>query len=376
MKRFMYFRLLLLFVLIGVFSACAGHVAPEKSVESSKSHFASSWEAVDPMVRAKAKDYLNANYSMEIAVLRGGERHFYSFSKHKDEPLPDEHTFFGINSDTKVFVGLILAQMVTEKKLKLDDPVQKYFKQVKLPQFDGIPITFRSLVTQSSGLPFIPDNMGKVSHTDPYAKYTDRLLFKYLSHAKLDFEPGTKYQYSDTGFGLLGCVLAKIDHRKFSDMIEKRISKPLRLKDTHAVVDHAMEARLMLGHDSSDQALPPRSSSECMRGSWGIHSTASDLIQFLGYQLHPEKSPFPQAIKLSQTTSTILENEKTAIGFAWDVRILSGTHSKGGAGGGLSSQMYFNQNRDTALVVLSSSWPDKDEEGPGALGWDIFTDLR
>jgi len=359
---------------VGMLSSCAGQVKTKAKAPSH--HFATSWSEIDESVRTQAAPFLEANYSLEIAVVRDRQNHYYSFSKHSDEPLPDENTFFGVNSITKVFVGLVLAQMVTEKKLNLDDPVQRYFHKVKFPKYKGHPITFRALITQSSGLPFLPDNMGEVVPTDPYGKYTDRQLFRYLSHAQLDVEPGVRYRYSNLGFGVLGCILAKIDHHTFSDMIERRVSKPLGLKDTHAFVDRSMKDRLMLGHDSLNQALPPRTSSECMKGSWVIRSTASDLAKYVVAELHPGITPFPQAMRLSQMVSTVLEDEKTAVGFAWDVGTLSGTYSKAGAGGGLSSEVFFNPGRDTGLVILSSSWPKDEKFGIGELGRALMTDLR
>lgn len=337
----------------------------------------SSWSDVDKLINQTIQPLIDsgAHHSIEVGVLRSQGTQYYSFAK-SGKDSPNERSFFGINSMTKVFTGLGLAQMVTEGKISLDATAESYLPGKVIAWFNGSPITIRSLVTQSSGLADIPTNLVSLNPYDDYAGYTDDLMFSFLKSAQLSFQPGTSYQYSNVGFGLLGYLLAQVDHKTYPKMIQDRMLTPLELSDTRPFVDESMKGRLEYGHDLKGNPVPPRSSNEGMDGSWILRSTASDMIRFLNFQLHPESTAFPNALQLSQIASKIQSGAKSFVAFAWNVRNDTQTHEKDGAGGGYSSVMYFNRNRQTGLVILSSSDPTGQSETVDTAGWNIFTYLR
>src|SRR5204863_525604 len=93
------------------------------------------------------------------------------------------------------------------------DPVSKFLpKSVKVPARNGREITLADLATHTSGLPRLPDNMGKLRmllHMDnPYADYSVEDLYAFLSGYTLPRDIGAEYEYSNLGGGLLGHVLA------------------------------------------------------------------------------------------------------------------------------------------------------------------------
>jgi serine-type D-Ala-D-Ala carboxypeptidase/endopeptidase len=94
----------------------------------------------------------------------------------------DGNTAFEIGSITKVFTALLLADMVSRHEVKLTDPVANYLPPEGRPQpFDGKPFTFLDLATYTSGLPNMPTNFGPRRKTNPYADYTVRQLYEFLS---------------------------------------------------------------------------------------------------------------------------------------------------------------------------------------------------
>jgi D-alanyl-D-alanine-carboxypeptidase/D-alanyl-D-alanine-endopeptidase len=85
----------------------------------------------------------------------------------------DGGTLFEIASITKTFTAVLLADMVRQQELALEDPVARYFPpEVKVPERNGRQITLLDLATHSSGLPAIPTNMQPKDVTNPYADYT------------------------------------------------------------------------------------------------------------------------------------------------------------------------------------------------------------
>lgn len=337
-----------------------------------------SWADVDELISWQASKLETSHRTIAAGVIHGDESKFYGFvGSGESGTAPTEHTVYGINSMTKVFTDLLLSELVTEEKIRLDDPADAYLPGIKLPKFNSKPVTVRSLANQTSGLPFLPDNMpNQTNKQDPYAGYSDQDEMSYLSRISLKFEPGTQYSYSNLAFGLLGCILGRIDHRSYSEMVDKRIATPLGLSDTRAELTQSMKARVVVGYDADGNPLPIRSSNECMKGSWAIFSTTHDLLRFLDLELHPEKSPLPQVLRLSQERSSIEDTSLNWIGYPWDIRKLSGSYGKGGSGGGYDSEMIFNSRRQTAIVILTNSWPASDRISASKTAWDISTELR
>ena len=124
-----------------------------------------------------------------------------------NRPL-DGDTVFEIGSITKVFTALLFADMVLRGEVAPDDPAAKFLPaSVKMPDFEGAPITLLDLATYTSGLPRMPSNFAPKDPKNPYIDYTAERLYDYLSNHKLGFKPGKHYEYANLGFGLLGHIL-------------------------------------------------------------------------------------------------------------------------------------------------------------------------
>ena len=127
-------------------------------------------------------------------------------------------TVFEVGSVSKAFTGDLLAQLVRQGKVSLDDPLQKYAPPgITVPTFTGapnVPITLRDLATHQSGLPDDPTNISinckdpKVQCDRTFEDYTRAQMWQGLTQTTLLWQPGTKWLYSNFGFGILGTILA------------------------------------------------------------------------------------------------------------------------------------------------------------------------
>jgi CubicO group peptidase (beta-lactamase class C family) len=113
-----------------------------------------------------------------------------------------------IGSVTKVFTSLSLTILIADKYLSLaTNAVELCPADFELPSYEGQEITLQHLVTHTSGLPKIPDNLSPTDPSNPYADYDTSKLISFLAEYELPRAPGTQFEYCNLGMALLGHVL-------------------------------------------------------------------------------------------------------------------------------------------------------------------------
>src|SRR5262249_50901474 len=123
--------------------------------------------------------------------------------------MVDGDSVFEIGSITKVFTAILLADMVERGEVSLSDPISKYLpKSVKTPSRKGKEITLLHLSSHTSGLPRMPSNFAPKNDQNPFADYSVKQMYSFLSHYRLPRDVGTKVEYSNYGVALLGHILA------------------------------------------------------------------------------------------------------------------------------------------------------------------------
>jgi D-alanyl-D-alanine-carboxypeptidase/D-alanyl-D-alanine-endopeptidase len=280
----------------------------------------------------------------------------------------DGDTVFQIGSLTKVFTGLLLADMVRRGEVALDDPAQKYLPAgVKMPQ-RGRPITLLDLSTHRSGLPSMPTNFRLEADPNPVEAYTVDELWQFLGSYALPREPGEKYEYSNLGVSLLGRLLARRAGMQYEALLKQRVLKPLGMDSTAITVNPRMSARLAPGHSPY---LQPVDSWEMksLNASGSLRSTTNDMLKLLGAYVGLQESRLQGAMLLQRTTR-YPANGTTAI--AWGAPMIGNeeiyTHEGGKAG--YRSAAVFNPRTRTGVVVLQNARTD---DRPTALALYLLT---
>ncbi|MGP6190519.1 MAG: serine hydrolase domain-containing protein [Vulcanimicrobiaceae bacterium] len=133
---------------------------------------------------------------------------------------PQDH--FRVGSNTKTFVISVLLQLVDEGYLNLDDPVSKFALGVTIP--NGRNITVRELCEMRSGL-FESYNTPQLQHmnVNGNTKFDDRTLVKWAVAQKPLFAPGTRYNYSNTNYLILGLIIESLTHDSVGHQIQQRL---------------------------------------------------------------------------------------------------------------------------------------------------------
>jgi len=152
-------------------------------------------------------------------------------------------TKFRIGSITKQFTAMLILQLVEGGKLKLDGKLSEYLPDYRKDVGDKV--TIHHLLTHTSGIPSytgLPKFFEDVSR-DPYT--VAEFVKKYTS-GELEFEPGAKFRYNNSGYFLLGALIEKLHGKPYEQVLKENIFDPLGMKNS--------------GFDHHDVILPKRAS--------------------------------------------------------------------------------------------------------------------
>src|SRR6476661_10491367 len=229
------------------------------------------------------KRYLpDASIVVGIITPNGTQVFRYGNLSKANSTIVNGNTIFDIASITKVFTTTLLADMVKQGLVKLEDPIEKYLPAtVKIPTYNRHKITLEDLATHTSGLPDFP--AGWIRNRT----YTTPQVYNFLSNTQLQSEPGTKANYSDFGMGLLGHILSIRAGVPYAQLVNDRIlsvlgmdSTGIAMNSTAITLSDALKSRLAKGHIGGKEInlefIP-----DAIQPAGGLHSTANDLLKYL-----------------------------------------------------------------------------------------------
>jgi CubicO group peptidase (beta-lactamase class C family) len=294
----------------------------------------------------------------------------YSDVEAKKPMEPD--SMFWIASQSKAITAAALMMLVDEGKVNVDDPVEKY-----LPEFKGQmliadsgrdkmtfkkpshPILVREILSHTSGLPFT---------SRPEKPTLDQfpLCEGVMSYAMgpLDFEPGTKYSYSNAGINTAGRIIEVVSGMPYENFLQKRLFKPLGMKDTTFWPSAKQVRRIAKSYAPNDAKNNLREiqisqlhyplSDRAVRypmPAGGLFSTARDVARFCqmvlnGGELNGRRYLSENAVKMmtsKQTGDAVKEN----YGFGWGVEADTIHH-----GGAESTYMEINRRHNLIFIWM------------------------
>jgi CubicO group peptidase (beta-lactamase class C family) len=331
----------------------------------------------DAEIRDLLKDRIDVQHKsvgMVVGIVTPQGRRIVSYGQlNQRDPRPlDGDTVFEIGSVTKIFTALLLADMVQRGEVVLTDPVGKYLPpRVKVPERNGQKITLVDLATQTSGLPFFPTD---IPLDDPaavvrlVANYSVGQLYQFLSSYELPRDIGSKWEYSNTGFGLLGIALANRAGTTYEDLVRARITGPLEMTNTAIAVSPQMKKKLAAGHDSHLQPAP-EIDMPAFVAAGSLRSSANDLLTFLAAFVGARKSPLAPAMAAMLQTRRPGPGWVQTLGW-WIVSTGPGddgfaTH--GGETPGYTCTVAYDPKTQIGVVALSNS-----AENDGGLAWHLL----
>ncbi len=308
-------------------------------------------EQVQPFLQSQILD------SVVVGISVNGKTEVYGFGRGttaSPSVAPDGDALFEIGSITKVYTAMLLADTIEHGAATLDAPLSDFLPPgVTAPTKDGKVITLGQLLTHTSGLPRLPASV-QVDSPNPYATYTEELMYKDLSATQLTRAPGESEEYSNFGAGLLGFVVGKKLGHGYADELTSRVIKPLGLTATTLAPTAEQRTRLVMGANDDLQPAPGWTFA-ALSPAGGLVSSANDQLRMLTAQLAAVgKDPSVVSKLLRRSQTVVLDSGETKTAYGWMVD-RSGRYWHNGGTGGYHSFVGFDPKKNIAVVVLAAT---------------------
>lgn len=197
----------------------------------------------------------------------------YGMADVQNKILNGKDTTFTIFSITKQFTAMAIMMLEERGLLSVDDKVSKYIKGIK----NGDQITIHNLLSMTSGIgDFVEGN-------PPYKEYTLKDLISQIKHTPTDFVVGTRYEYSNSNYILLGDIIEKVSGLGYGEFLKQNIFTPLEM--TNTAYDPSDKERknkakgyISIGKYSASEAN--KFSMSYVYSAGGLYSTVDDLFKW------------------------------------------------------------------------------------------------
>ena len=227
---------------------------------------------IQPMVKAD-------QFSGAVLVARNGVTVFekaYGLADREWGIPNDPETKFRVGSITKEFTATAILQLAESGKLSIDDPVSKYYSAAP-PAWSAI--TIRNLLTHTSGIPTYTD----IPHFFDNEARLDRTpeeIIKLTQDKPLEFEPGTKFLYDNTGYILLGYIIEKVSGESYAQYVQHHIFDPLGMTSSGYDVSKTIIAKRAAGYsrDHGEYINTPYLSMTEPFAAGSLYSTLGDML--------------------------------------------------------------------------------------------------
>ncbi|HYG77900.1 MAG TPA: serine hydrolase domain-containing protein [Planctomycetota bacterium] len=291
-------------------------------------------------------------------------------------------TIFWIASMTKPVTGVAIMMLQDEGKLSYEDPVEKYipeFATLKTADGKAYKLTLKHLLTHTSGL-------AEATGPESEAARTLADLIPHYVKRPLQFEPGSKWQYCQSGINTLGRIVEVVSGQTLPEFFQKRLFEPLGMKDTTFYPNAEQQTRITKAYKVADGKLTeaalakifdPKRPDHFPAANGGLFSTAADYGRFCQMLLNDgslggKQFLKPYTVKLMASVHSGELKTGFTEGNAWGLGCcvvrqpqgVSAALSAGsyGHGGAFGTQAWIDPVKKIAyvLMVQRSNFPNSD----------------
>lgn len=308
--------------------------------------------AVDAYIAGQVKE--KGFVGLSVAVMRDGKIVFSKGYGQRsiEKKLPVEpDTSFAVGSITKQFTCACVLLLAEQGKLSISDPVSKYYPDLTRAK----DITLRDLMNHTAGYPdYYPLDFLDRRMLKPIS--TDALLKEYAG-GKLDFEPGSRFSYSNTGYILLGGVVEKVSGESFGKFVETRLLKPLKME--HSRFGSSAGLSAATGYTAFALGEPEPAKPEAdgwIDAAGGLWSSASDLLRW-DLALTTGQVLKPESYKVMTAPRMLTTGKVSDYGCGLGITTQEGNTVLAHTGGvsGFVSGNAFIPRAKSGIVVLSNT---------------------
>ncbi|MFT3750910.1 MAG: serine hydrolase domain-containing protein [Agriterribacter sp.] len=266
----------------------------------------------------------------------------------------NENSIFQLGSITKQFTTTVILKLQQEKKLSISDKLSKYFP--KFPKGDSI--TIEQLMLHTSGI-YSYTSDSKFMETEVSKPANREKMMALFKDKPLDFSPGKGWNYSNSGYSMLGYIIEKVTKMPFEQVVRQYIFTPLQMTHsgfdfTHLQLPEKTTGYFKIDNKSADTAPIVDSSVSFSAGA--IYSTVGDL-----YKWHQALENYTILSKADQEKAyTPVRNH---YGYGWVIDSIDGKRKVGHSGGihGYITN-FVRVPEDNICILLLSNASDKSLE--------------
>ena len=248
---------------------------------------------------------------------------------------------FRIASITKMFTATMILQLVDEGKLKLTDTLEKFVPQVP----NSGKITIAQILGHRSGIPNVRRDQNPQGNVNTLPITKDEIL-ALIVKARPDFEPDTKFSYSNSGYFVLGLIIEKLTGKPYGEALQERINSKIGLKDTYTAtgnIDVSKNESLTYLRAGGDWKEMPETHPSILFGGGSIVSTPSDMAKLI-------QALFDGKL-VSQQSLNQMKTIRDGFGLGMESFTFAGKTFYGHAGGGDNYGAWLAYQPDEKLAV-------------------------
>jgi len=261
-----------------------------------------------------------------------------------------------IGSVTKTMTATMLASLIDEGKISLEDPLSMHVPEtVHVPNYQGKPILIKHLVTHTSGLP--PDPMN-YTNDNPFGTTTEANILEELNAASLTRAPGSEWEYSKYAYMLLGYIISNLSGTDLETMMNEKIFSPLNMQHSY-IQQLPADTTAVTGHQSNTklQADNLDFTSVNLSGAGGARSTLDDMVLYAQALLGDGDANTVNLLKQTQQQVDIgpeYPADSFPMGMAW-ILLPDGMFFHDGNTLGFSSLLLVDPVNKQAFVILEDT---------------------
>ena len=217
-------------------------------------------------------------------------------------------TRFDIASVSKQFTAVLILRLVDAGLLDLDHALSDYLPEYRSDV--GRRVTLHHLLTHQSGIPNYT-NLPYVWSDSLVHRYPTDQLIRRFGSGDLEFEPGTRYRYSNTGYLLLAAIAERVTGEPFDVLLTRRVLEPLGLRNTAVDDRSALVEKRAYGYEKTTQGYRPVAGTymKNLQGAGNLYATVEDLFRW-------DQSWYTHAL-LSKKAVKTLEKSYTEASSTW-----------------------------------------------------------
>lgn len=288
-----------------------------------------------------------------IAVLHKGEivvAKGYGLATVEHNVPVTADTIFQSGSVGKMFTAAAVMTAVERGKMKLDEPITTYLPDAPV---SWRPITIRHLLTHTSGIPEFGTDF------DYRRDYSDDELVKTAYPLPLDFKPGARWNYSNTGYILLGILVKKATGQSYLDILDKQIFKPLGMKTARGISDGDIVPHRASGYQLVNDQLKNHDWVSPTMNSTADGSLYFSLNDMIAWARGVENGAALSSASWKQIYTPVRLNsgKPYPYGFAWNIAEAGGhpRYHHGGAWQGFRTFYSRYLGDDLSVILLTNS---------------------